>query len=48
MRDLEAALGEVRPSVHTWFAVAKNVVSFANTDGTYDDLRDYMKSNKLL
>ena len=48
MRDLEAALGEIRPSVHTWFGVAKNVVSFANTDGTYDDLRDYMKSRKLL
>jgi SpoVK/Ycf46/Vps4 family AAA+-type ATPase len=48
MRDLESALGEIRPSVHTWFGVAKNVVSFANTDGTYDDLRDYMKSRKLL
>ena len=48
MRDLEAALSEIRPSVDTWFAVAKNVVSFANTDGSYDDLRVYMKSRKLL
>jgi len=48
MRDLEAALTDVRPSVDSWFAVAKNVVSFANTDGTYDDLRTYMKHRKLL
>jgi len=48
MRDLEAALAEVRPSVESWFAVAKNVVSFANTDGSYDDLRAYMKGRKLL
>jgi SpoVK/Ycf46/Vps4 family AAA+-type ATPase len=48
MRDLEAALAEVRPSVESWFAVAKNVVAFANTDGSYDDLRAYMKGRKLL
>jgi SpoVK/Ycf46/Vps4 family AAA+-type ATPase len=48
MRDLEAALKEIRPSVDAWFAVAKNVVTFANTDGTYDDLRSYMKSRRLL
>jgi SpoVK/Ycf46/Vps4 family AAA+-type ATPase len=48
MRDLQAALAEIRPSVDTWFAVAKNVVSFANTDGSYDDLREYMKARKLL
>jgi SpoVK/Ycf46/Vps4 family AAA+-type ATPase len=48
MRDLESALSEIRPSVDTWFAVAKNVVSFANTDGSYDNLREYMKSRKLL
>jgi SpoVK/Ycf46/Vps4 family AAA+-type ATPase len=48
MRDLEAALKEIRPSVDAWFAVAKNVVTFANTDGTYDELRSYMKSRRLL
>ena len=48
MRDLQAALSEIRPSVDAWFAVAKNVVSFANTDGSYDDLREYMKGRKLL
>ena len=47
MRDLDAALAEVRPSVGAWFDVARNVVSFSNTDGTYDELRDYMKARKL-
>lgn len=48
MRDLEAALAEVRPSLGSWFEVAKNVVSFANTDGTYDELRAFMKKERLL
>src|SRR4051812_28895519 len=48
MGDLEAALAEVRPSVSAWFDVARNVVSFSNTDGSYDDLRAYMKARKLL
>ena len=47
MRDLDAALAEVRPSVGAWFDVARNVVSFSNTDGTYDELRDYMKARKF-
>jgi SpoVK/Ycf46/Vps4 family AAA+-type ATPase len=48
MRDLEAALGEVRPSLGSWFETARNVVTFAGRDGSYDDLRDYMKKHKLL
>lgn len=47
MRDLEAAAREVRPSAGPWFEVAKNVVTFANTDGTYDELRDYMKKKGM-
>jgi SpoVK/Ycf46/Vps4 family AAA+-type ATPase len=47
MRDLEAALREVRPSTGSWFDLARNVVTFANTDGTYDDLRAYMKRRGL-
>ena len=42
-RDLEAAVREVRPSAGPWFEVARDAVTFANTDGTYDELRDYMK-----
>lgn len=42
MAELRHVLGEIRPSTGAWFAGAKNVVSFANTDGRYDDLAAYM------
>jgi hypothetical protein len=31
-----------------WFATARNVVAFANTDGGYDDLSAYLRKNKKL
>jgi SpoVK/Ycf46/Vps4 family AAA+-type ATPase len=46
--DLTAALREVRPSTGPWFATARTVVAFANTDGTYDDLAAYLKRNRRL
>ncbi len=46
--DLTAALGEVRPSTGPWFATARNVVTFANTDGSYDELAAYLKRNRNL
>jgi SpoVK/Ycf46/Vps4 family AAA+-type ATPase len=46
--DLTAALGEVRPSTGPWFATARNVVTFANTDGSYDELAAYLKKNRNL
>ena len=48
MRDLEAALREVRPSTGPWLEAARNVVLFANSDGSYDDLRAYLKQRKLV
>ena len=48
MDDLRAALREVRPSAGPWFESARNVVQFANVDGTYDELRDYMKRTRRL
>ncbi|GAA2549044.1 ATP-binding protein [Pseudonocardia hydrocarbonoxydans] len=48
MADLDAALAEVRPSTGPWFATARNVVAFANTDGSYDDLAAYLKQNRKL
>jgi SpoVK/Ycf46/Vps4 family AAA+-type ATPase len=48
MRDLEAAVREVKPSTGPWFDAARNVVNFANPDGTYDELVAYMKGRKLL
>ena len=46
--DLEAAIGEVRPSLGPWFDVARNVVSFANEGGVYDDLAAYLKKHRML
>jgi len=48
MRDLETALVEVRPSAGEWFETARNVVSFANASGDYDDLLAFMKKRKML
>ncbi|GAA1878875.1 ATP-binding protein [Lapillicoccus jejuensis] len=48
MRDLDAALAEVRPSTGAWFDSARNVVQFANEDGTYDELRSWMKQHRRL
>lgn len=48
MDDLEHAVGQIQPSTLAWFEAAKNVVSFANADGTYDDLRTYMKRERIL
>lgn len=48
MGDLEAALREVRPSTTPWFDSARNVVQFANQDGTYDELREWMRKHRML
>jgi AAA+ superfamily predicted ATPase len=48
MKDLEWAVTQVRPSTRGWFDTARNVVMFADTDGSYADLRTWMKKNKLL
>ncbi len=46
--DLEAAIGEVRPSLGPWFDIARNVVSFANEGGVYDDLAAYLRKHRML
>jgi AAA+ superfamily predicted ATPase len=46
--DLEAAIGDVRPSLSPWFDAARNVALFANEGGAYDDLAAYLKKNRLL
>jgi SpoVK/Ycf46/Vps4 family AAA+-type ATPase len=48
MADLAAGLGEIKPSIGAWLNTARNVVEFGNVDGTYDDLRKYLKREKLL
>ncbi|GAB2651777.1 ATP-binding protein [Nocardia goodfellowii] len=46
MRDLESVLADIKPSAGAWFESARNVVEFANGDGTYDELARYMKSRR--
>ena len=48
MPDLLGALQEVRPSIGGWLETARNVVLFADEDGTYAELRDYLKKSKRL
>ena len=48
MRDLQRALGRARPNCDTWFSSARNVVTYANDDGEYDNLRRYIAARKLL
>jgi SpoVK/Ycf46/Vps4 family AAA+-type ATPase len=47
-KDVESAAREVKPSTGPWFVTARNVVTFANTDGSYDDLAAYLRRNKRL
>jgi SpoVK/Ycf46/Vps4 family AAA+-type ATPase len=47
MGDIDAALAEIKPSAGQWFDVARNVVEFANSDGTYDDLAKYMRRRRF-
>jgi len=46
--DLEAAIGEVKPSLGAWFDTARNVALFANEGGTYDDLAAYLRKRRIL
>ena len=46
--DLEGAVGEVRPSLGTWFETARNVALFANEGGAYDDLVTYLRKRRLI
>jgi SpoVK/Ycf46/Vps4 family AAA+-type ATPase len=47
MSDIDAALAQIRPSAGPWFDTARNVVEFANGDGTYDDLANYLRRKKI-
>ncbi|SHQ33791.1 Cell division control protein 48 CDC48 [Mycobacteroides abscessus subsp. bolletii] len=46
MADIDSALKEVGPSTASWFDTARNVVEFANTDGTYDELAKYLRGQR--
>lgn len=46
MADVDEAAAQIRPSTGPWFEVARNIVEFANNDGTYDDLAKYLRRRK--
>ena len=39
------ALGELRPSTGEWLGQARNFGEYANQDGLYDDLRDFLRKH---
>ncbi|KAB1643890.1 ATP-binding protein [Gulosibacter chungangensis] len=48
MKDMQRALKEVKPSIGPWMDSARNVATYANNDGRYDDLVDYVRKSKRL
>lgn len=48
MNEINEALKQVRPTCGSWLQMARNVVSFSNTDGRYDELREYLKKERML
>ncbi|MFM2079042.1 MAG: hypothetical protein RJA49_2932 [Actinomycetota bacterium] len=40
------AVAETKPSVGAWLDHARNYVNYANDDGTYDELADYLKRDR--
>jgi SpoVK/Ycf46/Vps4 family AAA+-type ATPase len=43
MPDLESALDSIQPSIGPWLETARNLVTFGEDDGTYKELRGYLK-----
>jgi SpoVK/Ycf46/Vps4 family AAA+-type ATPase len=48
MTDVTTALREITPSISSWLDSARNVVLFGDGDGTYAELRTYLKKVKRL
>src|ERR1700749_2601679 len=46
--DLEAAIGEVKPSLGAWFDTARNGALFANENGRYEDLAAYLRKRRIM
>ena len=43
MSDLDQARKQVKATTGEWLATARNAATFANLDGTYDELAEYLK-----
>jgi SpoVK/Ycf46/Vps4 family AAA+-type ATPase len=48
MADMAAAVREVAPSIGQWLETVKNVVQFGEDDGTFGELRAYLKKARRL
>lgn len=48
MKDCTQALKGIKPSTKPWFETARNYAMFANEGGTYDELLEYLRSNRLI
>ena len=48
MNHIQQALGEITASTSPWLEQSRNVVRFANRDGRYNDLADYLRARKML
>jgi SpoVK/Ycf46/Vps4 family AAA+-type ATPase len=48
MPDLVSACGQVRSSVSAWLESARTVVTYGDDDGTFAELRSYLKKSKRL
>ena len=46
IKHVEAALRELRPSTLEWLRRARNYVEFANQDGRYEDVADFLRSKE--
>ena len=41
-KDIAVVLKQIKPSTLEWLAVAKNYVEYANEEGSYDEIREYL------
>jgi SpoVK/Ycf46/Vps4 family AAA+-type ATPase len=44
--DFESAIARMRPSTLEWLATARNYVEFANRDGSYDEVMNFLVSKE--
>jgi ATP-dependent 26S proteasome regulatory subunit len=42
-KDMQSAIGQVKPSTREWFATARNYALYSNQGGVYDDVLRYLK-----
>jgi len=47
MADVNAAAAQIRPSTGPWFETARNVVEFANNDGTMTSWQSICAAGKF-